>query len=55
MANAARVTQQSVEIVLDEASSDNLRITRQYVEVILVQGSAPPTLNRLVQVVVVNG
>lgn len=55
MANAARVTQQSVEVIIDQASADNLRVTRQYVEVILVQGSAPPTLNQAVQVIVVNG
>lgn len=52
MANAARVTQQSVEVVLDEASADNVRVTRQYVEVILIQGSAPPALNQPVMVVV---
>jgi hypothetical protein len=55
MANAARVTQQSVEVVLDQASADNLRVTRQYIEVILVQGSAPPTLNQAVQVIMVTG
>jgi hypothetical protein len=55
MANAARVTQQSVEIILDQSSADNLRVTRQYIEVILIQGSAPPTLNQLVQTTIVSG
>lgn len=55
MPNAARVTQISVEVIADEASADNLRVTRQYIEVIYIPGTAPPTLNRLVQVVSIAG
>lgn len=55
MANAARVTQQTVEVIADEASSDTLRVTRQYVEVLFVQGSPPASVNQLVATTVVCG
>lgn len=54
MANAARVTQLSVEVVAEESSSDNVRITRQYVEYIYVAGSPPATVTQAVSVTIVN-
>jgi hypothetical protein len=55
MPNAARVTQQFVEVIADEDSADNLRVTRQYIEVLFVAGAAPPALNQLVQTTIVSG
>lgn len=55
MPNAARVSQQFVEVIADEASADTLRVTRQYVEVLFISGSPPASVNQLVQTTVCTG